>query len=110
MNPDIFGLLIVLSLISDMMASLFVAFKLRSLRNGRQTKLVTTLSLVFFGIFMRGLCHMIAEGFGFAIRPVYSVGYGWAYWIGRACLTIPCWLMVFRLVGVQGKLVHAKHE
>jgi hypothetical protein len=105
MKPEIFGLMIILSLISDMIASLFCGMRLLSLRNGSQTNLVSVLALVFFGIFLRGLFHMISHGYGYNMVPLTTAG-GCFYWVGRACMTIPCWMMVYQLRGVSGHLVH----
>lgn len=100
MNPKQFGLMVAAWLISDIAASLFIALKLRALRNGQQTRIVTLLSYVFLGTCIRGTCHLIAEGIGISAHPI---AYWSVYWIGRAAQTIPFWWTVIYLIGFRGK-------
>jgi hypothetical protein len=96
MNYEALPILMALTLISDMVASLVVGIRLLSFRNGSQNQLVTLLALVFFGIFLRGLFHLIAEGFSHGHS--LSVAYESIYWFGRMCLTVPCWIICIYLL------------
>lgn len=99
MKYDAFGLLLVLFLISDLIVGFLIGVRLIRLRNGKQTQLVTGLAMVFFGICARGLFHLMAEfSGGYITKPHYTVAYGVFYWIGRAALTIPCWIVAVRLM------------
>lgn len=87
-----------LSLISDMIAAAVIAFQLKALTNGEQSRLVKVFSLFFLAVFLRGLLELCANAFGFVKVPTYSAGYAICYWSGRAIVTITIWYLLFVLI------------
>lgn len=98
MKFDALGFVLVLFLISDMIVGLIVGIRLRGLRTGRHASIISRLSLPFFGIFLRGFCELLAYGAGYTVKPHYTTAFIAFYWLGRSALTIPCWMLMFRIM------------
>ena len=53
--------------------------------NGASSR-VSAVALLAAAICVQGISILVAGGFGFSTRPVPTIGYTWAFWIGRAVL------------------------
>lgn len=87
-SPWLFQLF--LAIASDLFAAVicFVVFWVHG--RGRDP-VVRNISLVMFGVIIRSVSEIMANGFGFVVRPSYTAGYAWMYWIGRAVFTLTLW-------------------
>ena len=88
-----------LLIISDTIASLMLSITFWKLRNGRTNSLVVWLTGLFFVLFLQGMLEMAAVTFGYEIKPTFTIGFTWCYWVGRGLKTTGMWAMVYFLIG-----------
>lgn len=53
--------------------------------------MIVRLSGLMWGLSFMGAAQMVANAFGYIVRPEYSLGYAWSYWIGQLVLCVTLW-------------------
>ena len=92
MNAWLFTLFLIL--LSDMVAAFVLAIYMWSLRNGGHNWLVKMLAALFWCIFLRGGLEFLANCFGYQHEPIYTLGFGACYWLGRGFQTAGMWALL----------------
>ena len=91
--------LLALAICSDIVASVILIRKLRIAAELSRTGLARRLEYLFLGVLTEGVCQFIAAGFGYTVKPGYTVGFGISFWIGRAARSAAIWAFVIFMTG-----------
>lgn len=94
-----FLFLLFLFIVSDTIAAYIAGLTLWSWRhlNG-VSAVMRAMALLMFAICIEGCLALVAHSFGFKTQPVYTVGYAWSFWIGRAARSAALWMFVVTIL------------
>lgn len=97
--------LLFIYIFSYTVASIFIGLKFLRFRNGGKAadSLAFWLSLVFFSVAWMGSLELVANAFGYEVKPKYTLGFGVSLWIGRAGFSVAIWALALFLFWRRGR-------
>lgn len=90
--------LLFLFIISDTVACGFGAHTLYVHRNGMARALAWALG----GIFVHGVGVLVANSFGFTVKPEFTTGFAIVFWVTRACQSLGLWYLALYMNSFKG--------
>lgn len=95
MKLSSFLFLFFLGVISDSIASGIGGYvTIRTNGHGHMRRL----GYMLIGLCIATLSQLVAVSFGYVVKPHFTTGYAWAFWIGRAIQSLTLWAFVLHLL------------